>query len=73
MRPSKPSKPFLKWLLDLSFDSVFGWKSLALETFLFLIFQTRKGAVYGGWRVQTWLGEQDVSFYRQGLENLIVY
>jgi hypothetical protein len=48
------------------FDGVVRWKSLILETLFWL------SGLYAGWGgAQKWLQEQDVSFYCQGLENLI--
>jgi hypothetical protein len=69
----------LKPFLDFGFNGVVRWKSTASE----IIFQFAKhvevyggrvGAVrcVGGWGVQKWLQEQDVSLYLLGLGNLIV-
>jgi hypothetical protein len=66
----------LKPFLELSFDGVIRWKSLALE--IFSVCQTRESLRGPSWgcvvvvKVQKWLQEQDISFYHQGLENLIV-
>jgi hypothetical protein len=61
--------------LHLGFDGVVRWKSPASEIF-FSLPKKSKGAesgLYGGWGVvQEWRRQQDVSFYRQDLENLIV-
>jgi hypothetical protein len=69
-------KPFL----DLGFDGVVKRKSPASEMFSQFAKQVdvRRGPSWGrtvgggAGGFQKWLREQDVSFYRQGLENLIV-
>jgi hypothetical protein len=47
---------------------------------VYSVCQTRKSprraesGLYGGWAgIQKWLRDQDVTFYRQGLENLAVF
>jgi hypothetical protein len=61
-----------KPLLNLGFDGVVRWKSPASEV-LFSLPNMWNSGLHGGWGgVQKWLWEQDVSFCRQGLENVIV-
>jgi hypothetical protein len=62
--------------LDLAFDGVVRCKSPTSE--IFSVYQARKTArrpsrgCAAVAEVQKWLRQQDVSFYLQGLENLIV-